>query len=66
MSTPGAFIWGPIAVEPLMAVPRRGGVYRALRVRHVNRTRGALEIYVSPTGRSVRVFRDGVELVARR
>jgi hypothetical protein len=43
-------------------ISRREGVWRVLSVRP---TAGPeLSIYISPTGRSIRVFRGGVELKA--
>jgi len=55
------FTWGPATVERVTRIERPNGTYRILRV-----TTGcpsqALDIYISPTGRSVRVFRSGSEL----
>ena len=50
------FDWGPVKVERIAHFePRKGREAFILRVND-------LEIYVSKTGRSVRVFRDGKEL----
>lgn len=57
--TPHGFTWGPMTVDRLAAVDRSGGRYRVLRV---STGFQALDIYVSPTGRSVRVFRNNQEL----
>lgn len=58
------FAWGPCQVERMAEFPRPNGVCRVIGVyvedggdRHPE-----LEIYVSPTGRSVRVWRRGKEL----
>jgi len=55
------FTWGQVKVERLISVePKKGrGTYRVLSV---DTEHSKLEITVSPTGRSVRVFRDGKEL----
>lgn len=53
------FSWGPITITPHAVIDRGRGTYRVLRL-----TSGPVElhIYISPTGRSVRIFRDGREL----
>jgi len=48
------FTWGPVTVQRTAVMPQG---------HHVLTVNG-LDIYVSPTGRSVRVFRDGKELKA--
>jgi len=50
------FRWGPMEVERLSEIRGRGYMLGI-------KAQGArLEIYVSPTGRSVRVYRGGEEL----
>lgn len=49
------FDWDQIKVFRWAEFIRKNGVYRALRVND-------LTIYVSPTGRITRVFRNGKEL----
>lgn len=61
------FKWGPVAVERLADLPRDGGRCRVIgvyRVEGPNREGldKILEIYVSPKGQSVRVWRGGKEL----
>lgn len=57
------FRWGPLVVQRAAEVNRQdNGPHRVLRL--VSDGGPALDIYVSPTGRSVRVFQDGVELTA--
>lgn len=61
------FKWGPVAVERLAEFPRSGGQCKVMGLYRVKGPTRAdmeqvLEIYVSPTGRSVRVFRNGKEL----
>lgn len=54
------FRWGPVVISRWASFQRPNGHCRVLGIRP---DRGpALEVYVSPTGRSVRVFRDGKEL----
>lgn len=56
MSNSYGFKWGPVEVTRIAHFePRKGRECYALEVNGVN-------IYVSKTGRSVRVFRDGKEL----
>ena len=67
------FRWGPFTVERCASIERHKGegLFRILKC-YVGgdrepggpgeKRREVLEIYVSPTGRSVRVFRDGEEL----
>lgn len=57
--TSHGFEWGPAVVEALGQVERPRGAYRVVRVRTGQHT---LDIYISPAGRSLRVFRDHVEL----
>ena len=49
------FVWGPVEVTRLTRIERSNGKYHILRVND-------LEIYVSPSGRTTRVFRNGEEL----
>lgn len=50
------FDWGPVTVTRIAHfAPRKGRECYVLEVNNLN-------IYVSKTGRSVRVFRDGKEL----
>lgn len=53
------FEWGPAVVERIAAIERSHGCYRILRVAtdYVQ-----LEIYISPGGRKLRIFRNGEEL----
>lgn len=51
-NTQFGFNWGPVRVTRLATLPRGA---------HIVDVNG-VEIYVSKTGRSVRVFRDGKEL----
>jgi hypothetical protein len=53
------FTWGPMDVERAYWVDRPNGRYRVLVLQTPTRR---VRIYVSPTGRSVRVFRDHREL----
>ncbi len=53
------FRWGPMRVRRLATFPRPNGECHALGV---DAGKVNLTIYVSPTGRSVRVYRDGKEL----
>ena len=53
------FTWGPIEVQRT-AEFERGGTYRCIGL--LIDGKRALDIYVSPTGRSVRVFKKGKEL----
>lgn len=56
------FKWGQIEVARLASFVRREGK-GATRILRVKTEAGKeIEIYVSPTGRSLRVFRDGKEL----
>ena len=54
------FIWGPMEVIPSAAFVRREGIFRVVQLTTV--AGQALDIYVSPTGRSVRVFKKGKEM----
>ena len=49
------FQWGPVRVTRLFSMVRKDREHWAVSVND-------LDIYVSKTGRSVRVFRDGKEL----
>lgn len=58
--------WGPLEIERMAAIDRgsrNGGYTRVVRIvageRHQDKD---LVVYVSETGRSLRVFRDGREL----
>lgn len=53
------FIWEGIEVERTTTIGLPQGDTRVLTVK-VNKTK--LTIYVSPTGRSIRVFKNGKEL----
>lgn len=54
------FRWGPLVVQRAASMVRATGECRVLRLIPDHGPR--LDVYVSPTGRSVRVFRDGQEL----
>lgn len=58
-STEYGFQWGPATVERLAVCERGNGLYRVLQI---STGRRRLDVYISPTGRSVRVFSDGREL----
>lgn len=49
------FTWGPAEVT-------RMATFRETRVLGIRTGRHKVAVYVSPTGRSVRVFKDGKEL----
>lgn len=54
------FTWGPMEVYPAAGFHRRDGITRVVTL---ETTAGVkLDLYVSPTGRSVRVFKKGKEL----
>jgi hypothetical protein len=55
------YAWGPMVVAPLTQVTwkKRRGPHRVLGILTNYRS---VEVHVSPTGRSVRVFVDGREL----
>lgn len=53
------FTWGPIEIERTAEILRDGGLYRVLTVKTDSKE---ITIYVSPAGRSVRVFQNGKEL----
>lgn len=56
LQTPYGFKWGPVEVTRIAHfAPRKDRESYCLEVNDLN-------IYVSKTGRSVRVFRDGKEL----
>lgn len=57
MVTEYGFVWGPVEVARLMSL---ADGRRALEVKTPYRR---IEVYVSPTGRSVRVFCQGREMV---
>lgn len=59
MNTTYGFQWGPATVERLAAIDRSGRVSRVLQIAA---GRHQLTVYISPTGRSLRVFKDGREL----
>jgi len=61
--TSDGFTWGPADVGPWATFPRDNGRYLVIRVRTPYRL---VDIYVSPTGRTVRVFRDHTELKGTR
>ncbi len=60
LDTMFGFQWGPVEVQRISAVERTNGCYRVLRVAAEHGP--ALDLYISPSGRSIRVFRNGVEL----
>ena len=55
------FVWGAAEVERMASLPGGSRVI-AVYTEVGNKRKRRLEIYVSPTGRSVRVWRDGKEL----
>lgn len=56
------FTWGPVTVERVSCVERPNGTYRVLRITSAHGE--AMDLYISPAGRSIRAFRGGVELKA--
>lgn len=52
-STPYGFIWGPLSVERLSELP---GGYKVLSI---DTDFDRINVYVSKTGRKIRVFREG-------
>lgn len=56
------FTWGPMTVDRAAVIDRHG-TYRVLRVATATQ---AIDIYVSPAGRSVRVFKGNHELKVAR
>lgn len=59
-TTQYGFQWGPLEVTRIAHFePRKG---RECYVLAVETEHGALNVYVSKTGRSMRVFREGKEL----
>jgi hypothetical protein len=58
--TPYGFTWGPIEVQRITTF--NGRRILGLYIDSDKPRRARLQIYVSPTGRSVRVWRDGKEL----
>lgn len=64
-TTQFGFKWGPVEVRRLASFPRTGGgkcIVMGLYVGEGDKREQKLEIYVSPSGRSVRCWRDGREL----
>lgn len=59
-STRYGFRWGPVKVERVAAIKRGAGTYRVLRLATVSGQ--VLDIYISPEGRRVRVFRKNKEM----
>lgn len=53
------FRWGPLVVQRVATFPRKNGEDHVLRVK--TDAGKQIDIYVSPTGRSVRVFSHGKE-----
>jgi hypothetical protein len=53
------FRWGPMVVKRMATLPRRTGEDHVLRV--ATDAGKHIDVYVSPTGRSLRVFSDGKE-----
>ena len=61
VETKYGFRWGPVRVERFASFPRDGDkISRCIGI--TSDTGQVLHVYVSPTGRSVRVFRGGREL----
>lgn len=58
-STEYGLQWGPVTVQRAATFERSNGTYRVLEISTSARR---VSVYISPTGRSVRVFRDGQEL----
>jgi len=59
---PDGFEFGPAKVTALAAIERRPGTGRSVVIEVRTKAGRTLEIYVSPTGRSVRVFQGTQEL----
>lgn len=55
------FIWGPVEVKRLATWPTSGASRLARSVGLTTRYH-SVEVYVSPTGKRVRVFKNGVEM----
>ena len=49
------FVWGPVEVERVMEA-------RGSRIIGISTQKRRLQVYISPSGRSVRVFEAGKEL----
>lgn len=56
------FVFGPATVEARAAIERRTGEGRTVVIRITTEAGRTLDVYVSPKGRSVRVFQGGTEL----
>jgi hypothetical protein len=56
-ANPYGFDWGPMSVERCME-------HEGRRCVRIHTPYGAVNVYVSPTGRSIRVFKGGKELKA--
>jgi hypothetical protein len=52
-------VWGPLEVVRRATFPRKNGEDHVLRVK--TEAGKAIDVYVSPTGRSIRVYSDGKE-----
>jgi hypothetical protein len=53
------FRWGPLVVQRAAILPSRNGETHVVRI--TTATGKSINVYVSPTGRSVRVFSNGKE-----
>lgn len=61
--TDHGFGWGPVEVVCMTEFDRGDrGVTRVIRVTATGRLGRHIDVYVSPKGNSLRVFRDGKEL----
>lgn len=56
--TPFGFTWGPIEVNRCATLERGDSRTRVVQVKAGNRT---LDVYISETGRSIRIFEDHKE-----
>jgi len=56
------FKWGQVVVERMASFMPRVGSPCSRKMLRVRTDSTAVEIYVSPGGRSIRVFKDGKEL----
>jgi hypothetical protein len=54
------FKWGPLEVARFGEFPRNKGVERVVRV---STAYGAVDVYVSPSGKSIRVYRGTHEML---
>jgi len=49
------FVWGPVEVMRTTSLEQKNGTYRVVTIKTDHKT---LEIYISPSGRSLRVYDD--------